>query len=182
MRLISNILFSFLLGISVAGCAAIMDSNAQSDFESSTIVKVGEIAPDFTVASLDGTTLSLSDYKGKTLLLVFFSSWCGDCQELMAGLDDVAEMFSDRNFDILAISRGEEKDAVSQFVTEIDCHSAVALDPDSKAYSLYATKYVPRCFVISPLGRIVAMSTEYSQNDFELLLDIISTTAVKRTE
>ena len=50
----------------------------------------------------------------------------------------------------------------------------VGVDSDNSAYSLYATQYVPRCFVIDPLGRIVALSAEYDAEEFNLLCDIIN--------
>ncbi len=74
---------------------------------------------------------------------------------------------------ILAVSRGEEVSDVREFVKQRNYTFAVGVDSENSAYSLYATQYVPRCFVIDPLGRIVALSAEYNADEFTMLCDII---------
>ncbi len=178
MRILSKILALLILGFCALGCS-VLDADSMPSHEKTTIVRVGDVAPDFTVTTLAGERVSVSDYQGQTLLLVFFASWCPDCHELLARLEGVAERFADRKFDILVVSRGEERSDVYSFITSKNYEFTVALDPRAECYSLYATQYIPRCFVIDPLGHIVAMSTEYDEDEFEVLMDVVDITACK---
>ena len=137
------------------------------------IVAVGDMAPDFTVELLSGNKATLSQMQGNTVLLVFFESTCPDCKLQLSLLNGVLEQFADKNFALLTISRGEDKQTLTTLADNYGYRFDIGLDTDKSIYSLYATKYVPRCFVIDPLGHIIATSVGYSANDFAPLLDVI---------
>lgn len=81
---------------------------AAADTESTTLVKAGDKAPDFTVEMFDGTKTSLAELKGKVVLLNFWATWCPPCrQELTRVQKDIIDRFAGRNFVFLPISRGE---------------------------------------------------------------------------
>lgn len=172
MRIVCNILFALLLVCASTACSAMYDQ-AEPSYEKTTLVRVGENAPDFTVTMLDGSSQSLSDLRGQTVLLVFFATWCDDCQRQLTALEEVKSSYADKNLTILAISRGEKRADVRAYISEYNFTVNVGVDTDSSIYSLYAEKYVPRCFVIDPLGRIVALSVEYNKQEFELLCTVI---------
>ena len=142
--------------------------------EKTTLVRVGESAPDFTVKMLDGEPVTLSQLQGRTVLLVFFASWSIDCHNQLNAVRDMQDRFDSEKFTILTISIGEQMDTVRDFVSRRGYTFPVGVDSESQIYSLYASQYVPRCFVIDPLGRIVALSTEYKSDDFELLCNVIN--------
>ena len=173
MRTIYNIIVVALLSVCVLGCGVI-NEDAMPSHEKTTLVRVGEAAPDFTIKMLDGKSLTLSQLQGRTVLLVFFASWCPDCHSQLKALRDMQDRFDSEKFAILAISRGEKIEVVRDFVSQCGYTFPIGVDSDSQIYSLYATEYVPRCFVIDPLGRIVALSTEYKSEEFELLCNVIS--------
>ena len=152
---------------------AMMDADTVEDREKSTLVRMGDMAPDFTVELLSGEQVTLSQLQGNTILLMFFDSTCNDCKIQLGLLNGVLEQFAGKNFQLLAISRGESKQTLEQLVAEKGYHFDVGLDLDQSIYSLYATKYVPRCFIIDPLGHIIATSIGYSAEDFAQLLDVI---------
>lgn len=172
MRVVYNIFIILLLVCSTVGCSAMYDS-AESTYEKTTLVRVGDIAPDFTVSMLDGSSVSLSSLNGKAVLLVFFASWCPDCQRQMTDLELFKTSDIAKEIDILAISRGEEKRQVKDYITEYNFTVPVGVDTDASIYSLYAEQYVPRCFVIDPLGRIVAISVGYDKQEFSVICDVI---------
>ena len=172
MRVIRNILLALLLATTTAACSAMYDQ-AEPSYEKTTLVRVGDSAPDFMVTMLDGSSLTLSDFRGQTVLLVFFATWCPDCQRQLTALEAVKAGYADKNLAILAISRGEKRADVRNYISEYNYTVNVGVDTDSSIYSLYAEKYVPRCFVIDPLGRIVALSVEYDKQEFELLCTVI---------
>ena len=68
---------------------------AEADTESTTLVKAGDKAPDFTVEMFDGTKTSLAELKGKVVLLNFWATWCPPCrQELTRVQKDIIDRFA----------------------------------------------------------------------------------------
>ena len=148
--------------------------HSEADVEKSTLVRVGDIAPDFTAELLDGNSIKLSQLQGNTVLLLFFDTTCPECQLQLALLNGVVNQFAERNFTLLAVNRGQSREEVEAFVADKDYLFNIALDTEKSIYSLYATHYVPRSFVIDPLGRVIALSAGYSTSEFDLLKDVIS--------
>lgn len=170
----TKLYYFIILCCSVLFSACAANDVVMDDAEKSTLVKVGDIAPDFTVDLLSGQSVTLSSLQGQSVLLVFFATWCGDCHPQLALLDAVNDRFGDKAFKLIAISKGEKVSDVRDYIQRKGYGFDVAVDSDSSIYSMYATQYVPRCFVIDPLGRIVAMSAEYDKTEFELLLKVVS--------
>lgn len=172
--MIMKILVAAAVAISAVACSVMDNSEEAPSYEKSTLVNVGDVAPDFTVNLLSGESVTLSHLQGKTVLLIFFDSKCPDCQAQLALLDGVMEIFADQKFELLAISRGEKRDAVREYIDNMGYKFKVGVDPTKEIYSLYATYYVPRCYVIDSLGRVVALSAEYDSAEFELLVKVIN--------
>ena len=83
---------SLVLGL-FALCSMVgMAQEAEAD-DTGYIVKVGQVAPDFTVTLTDGRTVTLSDFRGKVVMLQFTASWCGVCRKEMPFIekDNMAE-------------------------------------------------------------------------------------------
>ena len=77
---------------------------AQQPKQQTTVqqIAVGKEAPDFTLQSMDGKEVKLSDYKGKKVYLKFWASWCGPCKKSMPELMELAAK-PDRDFEILSV-------------------------------------------------------------------------------
>ncbi|MBE6192406.1 MAG: TlpA family protein disulfide reductase [Rikenellaceae bacterium] len=174
MRIIYNILVALLLSVSVVGCSAMYDQEAMPSHDRTTLVRVGALAPDFTVTTLDGKSVTLSQLQGRLVLLVFFASWSTDCHKQLDAVEAIQDNFDSDRFTTLVLSCGEELDKVRDFIAQRKYTFPVGVDTDRAIYSLYATEYLPRCFVIDPFGRIVALSAEYSAEEFHILCDIIA--------
>ena len=168
----------FLLVLALTGC---LSEEIPTEKET-TLVRVGEEAPHFTVGMLDDTAITLSDLQGNVVLLTFFSTWCPTCRKQMQQMQtQIVDRFADRKFRFLPINRGETQQTVQEFCREQGIAISVGLDPDKSIYSLYATRYVPRNFIISPNGKILLSETDYDATIQRLLIEQIEQ-ALQTTE
>lgn len=115
----------------------------------------GPVAPNFTLKGLDDRMVSLSDYKGKVVLLNIWATWCPPCVAETPSIDKLYKMMKDENFELLAVSIDEGgKRAVEEFMKSKNLSFPVLLDPDGYVARLYRTTGVPESFIIRKDGTI----------------------------
>lgn len=143
--------------------------------EETTLVAVGDTAPDFTVEMFDGGETTLSQLRGDVVLVTFFATWCPACiEELTHVPDELFSRFGDRtDFHFLPVSREETREEVAQFRLARGLDFAMGLDPDRTAYARYATQYIPRNFLIDRRGRIAMLTVGYDAGEFDTLIEKI---------
>lgn len=135
----------------------------QDDIEATTLIHAGDMAPDFTVEMLDGSSVTLSKLQGKPTLLIFWATWCPPCREELSHLQEgVIDVFGDK-INVLPISRGEKREVVEGFLDKMGYTFAVGLDGDQSIYRKYATNYIPRCWVIDSKGEVVYAGVGYDE-------------------
>lgn len=112
-------------------------------------------APDFDVALLDGTKVRGSDLWGvRPVVLVFFASWCGNCAEQQAVLNDLAR----ENRDLVAfigIVTQDKEAPVREYLEEHEVPYAVAIDSAGRVWRSYAVSEPPLVAVVSKGGRLI---------------------------
>lgn len=121
----------------------------------------GELAPyskktgaTFSLLDLKGKKHSLSDYRGKVVLVNFWASWCPPCIREMPELQKLKKHFADRPFEILTINVAEPEDRISQFSRSIKLNLPVLLDVSSKTYHRWDVNILPTSFLIDGGGQI----------------------------
>lgn len=145
--------------------------------DSTTLVKVGDTAPDFTVEMFDGSKITLSQLKGKAVLLNFWATWCPPCREELTHVQsDIIDRFADKPFVFLPISRGETKDEVAAFREKTKYTFPMGLDTSKAIFGLYATNSIPRNFLIDASGKVVFASIGYEPEEFKQLIQAIEKT------
>ena len=145
-----------------------------SQSDSTTLVKVGDPAPDFSVALFDGSHLTLSELRGKVVLLNFWATWCPPCrQELTRVQKDLIDRFAGRDFLFLPVSRGEKRSDVAAFREKTGYTFPMGLDSTRTIYDRYATTFIPRNYLIDRDGRIITATIGYSPEEFDELIAAI---------
>ena len=114
-------------------------------------------APDYQAITLDGTPVSISDYRGKVILVNLWATWCEPCREEMPALGKLDDMFPESDFEIIGVSiddPGYEK-AIIQTMDDDNLTYSVWLDPANKFQFMFRTIGVPESFLIDADGQII---------------------------
>ena len=115
----------------------------------------GQTAPDFTLTLLDGSPFSLSDQRGKAVVLNFWASWCPPCEKEAPDLQAVWEEYGEKGVAFVGIAYKDEEAAVRGFLARHDITYPVGLDPTGRIAELYGITGVPETFVLDGEGRVV---------------------------
>lgn len=118
-------------------------------------VEAGALAPDFSLKTLDGRTVTLSQFRGKVVFLNFWASWCPPCRAEMPSMERLNEVFAGKDFVMLAVNVEQDRGAVQAFLDDHPHAFSVLLDPQAKAQNLYQVYRFPETFLIDRQGRIV---------------------------
>ena len=160
-----------LVAICFAACGTIGEE--YPTHEESSVVGVGDIAPDFTVELLGGECVTLSELRGEVVLLVLFSHECPDCKMLMDDMQAARDYFDDLGVRILAIERDGSAEDVETYMASHGYDFDVAVDDNRAIYNLYATMYVPRTYLIDSEGIIAHATIEYDASYVARILSAI---------
>ena len=115
----------------------------------------GHLAADFTVKTLDGQTVRLSDYRGKKAVwLNFWASWCGPCKMEMPDMEKLYQSYKDKDLVMLGFDFREEKPTVEGFVNSQNYHWTFLLEPDGTTASRYQADAIPTHIFIDKQGII----------------------------
>jgi peroxiredoxin len=117
---------------------------------------VGQPAPDFTFPGLDGKMISLSDTKGKVVLVNIWATWCPPCVDEMPSLQTLYQAFKDENFEILAVSIDSAGlEAVAPFMQKHKLTFPALIASQATMQSIYKITGVPDTFIIDKEGILI---------------------------
>ncbi len=111
-------------------------------------------APDFSLASLAGDEISLSDYKGQVILVNLWATWCPPCKAEMPTLNAFYEAHRDDGFVVLAVNSQEGAATVKDFIQTNGFTFPVLLDANGEVMGRYHVRALPTSFIIDRNGLI----------------------------
>ena len=146
-------------------------------YENNYLVKVGDVAPDFTLSLTDGTEFTLSQNRGKVVMLQFTASWCGVCRKEMPFIErDIWLPNKDnKDFVLLGIDREEPLEDVKKFAESTGVTYPMALDTKADVFASYAERKsgITRNILIDRDGRIVKLTRLFNEKEFGELVQAI---------
>jgi cytochrome c biogenesis protein CcmG, thiol:disulfide interchange protein DsbE len=156
-----------------------MESAIKSVFSSITLSpktetspEIGKVAPDFTLETIDSQSISLNDFRGKTVLLNFWVSSCDACVSELPYLQTASDNRTDQQAVILTVNCGESSQTVHSIVDRLKPSFPVLLDPEGTVCTAYK-RGAPTAFLIDSNGIIQAIKDDAFENpgEVESMLD-----------
>lgn len=116
-----------------------------------------DVAPDFTLQTLSGQTVSLADFKGKVVLINFWATWCPPCVREIPRLVRISEKYEDQGLVVLGVNTTFQDDPtkIAQFVRDQDISYRVLLDSEGDASQKYPARLMPTTYLIDHTGKVV---------------------------
>ena len=125
---------------------------------------------DFTLTDLQGRQWTLSQLRGKVVLVNFWATWCPPCRKEMPDLDALSQRFASQGLIVLSIS-DENIAKVTSWVLGQDINYPILIDTDRKALEAFHIEGIPQSFVFNRQGKLVAQSIDMrTQNQFLQML------------
>lgn len=123
--------------------------------------KIGDSAPLFSMRSIDGKTVNLSDYKGKNVLLLFWASWCDPCIADIPDVKKLYEKYKNKNLVVIAISLDENRaawtNAVRKYCDEEWIHVSDLKWRQNEAALIYGVNGIPAHFLVDAKGMMAGV-------------------------
>jgi len=116
----------------------------------------GNASPEFTVTDIDGKKRSLSDYRGKVVLLDFWATWCTPCRAEIPHFVEMQQKYGPQGFQVVGISMDDDAKPVKEFYRQFNMNYPVAVGDDKLAQSFGGVLGLPVNFIIDREGRIHA--------------------------
>jgi cytochrome c biogenesis protein CcmG, thiol:disulfide interchange protein DsbE len=137
-----SLVLSGILALVLSGC-----------YGGSRPPRIGTTAPDFTVQDAD-RKVTLDEFRGKTVVLNFWATWCAPCVEEMPSLVQLQQRFKDKNVVVIGVSVDVDADAYHRFLKNYKIDFLTVRDPDQKASNLYGTFKFPETYIIDRNGTV----------------------------
>jgi peroxiredoxin len=113
----------------------------------------------FTLRDINGNKVTLSELRGKIVLLTFWATWCVPCREEMPTLDILSRRFQSKGLVLLSLT-SEKSSTVKRIIQRMNYRPTVLLDPEDKVKDQFHVSQIPHSFVFDRSGKFVADSID----------------------
>jgi peroxiredoxin len=130
-------------------------------------------APSFTLTTLSGQPGGLNEYKGQVVLVNFWATWCGPCQQEMPLLDQMYKKYKPAGFTLIGVNVDKESPAVKELLARKPVSFPVLLDPANQVSKAYHVDEMPSSVIIDRKGQIRYVHRGYKPGDENDYQDLI---------
>jgi len=139
--------------LAVAVAAVVLFAVMRQGGRETKIIREGDRAPEFRLATLEGNQASLSDFRGKVVMVHFWATWCPPCIEEMPGIERLSRSLAGKDFELLAVSVDEGgAETVASFLKRNKLSLPVLLDPGGTVSHSYGTFKFPETYILDRSG------------------------------
>ena len=114
--------------------------------------RVGKRLADFSLQTLDGRTVQLSDYRGRTVLINAWATWCPPCRREMPDLHALYLRYQSSGVELLALNAGESPDLVQEYIQQSGFTFPVLLDPGTEVLNQLGIHDYPTTLLVDSQG------------------------------
>ena len=111
-------------------------------------------APDFTLHTLTGPNLRLQEQRGKVVLINFWATWCGPCQQEMPKLNQLYEKYRAAGFVLLGVNVDEDVKHANEVASRLGLKFPVLLDSEKSVSNLYQVSTMPSTVIVDRDGKV----------------------------
>ena len=129
---------------------------------------LGEVAPDFTLRSDHGDNKKLSEYRGKVVLINFWASWCGPCQQELPKLSELKRLHDEHDFVLLAVNIDEEPEKAIRLAKKLGIDFPILFDEGKQVSKLYDIDAMPMTILVGRNGEVRYMHRGYKESYLSL--------------
>ncbi|WP_165022812.1 TlpA family protein disulfide reductase [Dysgonomonas sp. ZJ279] len=139
------------------------------------VVNKGDAMPSFVLSSTEYGNIDSKDLKGKVVLITIFATWCGPCQKELAEVESILwPKYKDNpNFKMLVVGREHTEDELIKYNTRKKFTFPLYPDAKREFSNKFATKYIPRAYLVDKNGMIIYDSSGFKPEEFDQLLELI---------
>jgi thiol-disulfide isomerase/thioredoxin len=136
-------------------------------------IPVGSVAPDFAALDAGGKEVSLSDYRGKVVVLDFWATWCGPCIKALPHAQKIAAQYGKQGVVVLAVCTQDKRSSFENWLKKnrqnfpdiVFLHDPAESKPERVSRQRYGVTAIPRQFVIDRAGKIVDTVEGYMEGE-----------------
>ena len=144
--------------ISALDLVAASTSSATTDLYVATGMQrmKGQLAaPSFALKTLDGQPVDSASLRGKVVMINFWATWCGPCKEEMPTLQRLRQSFHANEFELLAVTTDQQKEAIDGFVKALGLVFPIVLDESKDVSAAFGVRGLPTTVLIGKNGQVL---------------------------